>query len=154
MSHPWLASGSRTIVLLASVAWATLAGAQAGTISGTVIDARSGLPLPAVSIAVDGSTSTARSGTRGEFRLANVPGATARLRLTRIGYQATNVDARVGDATVRVTMSELAIKLDAVVISGTAGEAQRRSLGNSVGLVDVATTLALSVTPAEPISAP
>ena len=149
MSHPWLASGSRTLLLLASVAWATAAGAQAGTISGTVIDARSGLPLPAVSVAVDGSTSTARSGTRGEFRLANVPGATARLRLTRIGYQATNIDARVGDATVRVTMSELAIKLDAVVISGTAGEAQRRSLGNSVGQVDVATTLALSGPPAK-----
>ena len=150
MSYPWIALGPRTLLLLlASVAWATTAGAQAGTISGTVFDARSGLPLPAVSIAVDGSTSTARSGTRGEFRLANVPGATARLRLTRIGYQATNVDARVGDATVRVTMSELAIKLDAVVISGTAGEAQRRSLGNSVGQVDVATTLALTGPPAK-----
>src|SRR5690349_21527945 len=88
-------AGSRAprvlLLLLASLFAAPVARAQQGTISGTIVDARSGIPIPDVSVAVDGATSIARSGTRGEFRLTNIPGATARLRATRIGYQATQV---------------------------------------------------------------
>src|SRR5205823_3472533 len=86
MTQTVCAPGPRTIrvlLLLTSVTWVSTAGAQAaaqaGTIAGTTIDARSGLPLPDVTISVDGATSAARSGTRGEFRLTNVPGTTARL---------------------------------------------------------------------------
>ncbi|MGQ0648457.1 MAG: SusC/RagA family TonB-linked outer membrane protein [Gemmatimonadaceae bacterium] len=152
MTHSLFSPGFRsmlTVTLLASTVWLPDAHAQSGTISGIIIDARSGLPLPDVSIAVDGITAIARSGTRGEFRLTNLPGSNARLRVTRIGYQAANVDARVGDAAVRVEMTEMAVKLDAVVVTGTAGEAQRRTLGNAVGRVDVSTTLALSGPPAK-----
>jgi TonB-linked SusC/RagA family outer membrane protein len=123
--------------------------AQAGSVAGTIIDARSGLPLPDVTVSVDGTNSRARSGTRGEFRLVNVPGTTARLRAARIGYQAATVDARVGGPSVRIEMTELSVKLDAVVVTGTAGEAQRRTLGNAVGRVEVITSLALAGPPAK-----
>ncbi|MGQ0641764.1 MAG: SusC/RagA family TonB-linked outer membrane protein [Gemmatimonadaceae bacterium] len=136
-----------SIALLANAAWVSASHAQSGTISGTVIDAKSGLPLPDVTIAVDGSTSTARSGTRGEFRLVNVPGSTALIRAARIGYQAARVNARVGDPAVRIEMTELAIKLDAVVVTGTAGEVQTRTLGNAVGRVEVTNTLAIAGPP-------
>jgi TonB-linked SusC/RagA family outer membrane protein len=98
---------------------------------------------------VDGATSAARSGTRGEFRLSNVPGTTARLRLARIGYQPSTVDARVGDQAVRAEMTEMSVQLDAVVVTGTAGEAQTRTLGNAVGRIDVTTSLALAGPPAK-----
>jgi len=144
MKFPLLHAGrSLAAVVLACVAWVPAAHAQAGTISGTIIDAKSGLPLPDVTVSVDGSTSVARSGTRGEFRLVNVPGSTALIRAARIGYQAARVNARVGDAAVRIEMAELAIKLDAVVVTGTAGEVQTRTLGNAVGRVEVSNTLAL-----------
>ena len=141
--------GSRAILLLllTGVTCPSLAGAQAGTIGGTITNARSGLPISDGSIVVEGSTPVARSGTRGEFRLINVPGSTARLRVTRIGYQLATVDARVGDPAVRIELTELAVKLDAVVVTGTAGGAQTRALGNAVGDVDVSKTLALTGPP-------
>jgi TonB-linked SusC/RagA family outer membrane protein len=152
MTQTTFARGPRAIcvlLFLTSLTWTSTARAQAGTIAGTVIDAKSRLPLADVSIRVDGATSVARSGTRGEFRLSNLPGTTARLRLARIGYQPSTVDARVGDQAVRVEMTEMSVQLDAVVVTGTAGEAQRRTLGNAVGRVDVATSLALAGPPAK-----
>ena len=90
------------VFFLTTIAGTSIAHAQATTIAGTVVDAKSGLPLADASIAVEGSTPVARSGTRGEFRLINVPGNTARLRATRIGYQLATVDAQVGAQTVRI----------------------------------------------------
>lgn len=152
MTQTTLAPGPRTIGLLlflATFTWTSIARAQIGTIAGTIIDAKSGLAVPDASIAVEGSTPVARSGTRGEFRLSNVPGTTARLRVARIGYQLATVDARVGDDAVRVELTELAVKLDAVVVTGTAGDAQTRALGNNVGSVDVPKALALTGRPAK-----
>ena len=151
MSQIRSSPGSRAIGLLflTIVTWAAPARTQTQTIGGTIVDARSGLPIPDASITVEGSTPAARSGTRGEFLLNNVPGSTARLRITRIGYQVATIDAGVGDHTVRVPLTELAVKLDAVVVTGTAGGAQTRSLGNAVGDVDVAKTLELSGHPAK-----
>ena len=137
------------LILFASLTWTSDAGAQGSSIAGTVVDAKSGLPIADVSIAVPGTSSAARSGTRGEFRLSNVPGTTARLRLSRIGYQPASVDAQVGDVSVRVEMTQSSVKLDAVVVTGTAGDAQARTLGNAVGHLDVTTALALSGPPAK-----
>jgi TonB-linked SusC/RagA family outer membrane protein len=150
MTQPLLFGSRRTIgalLFLTSLGAASLARAQAGTVSGTIVDAKSGLPLPDVTIAVAGTQLGARSGTRGEFRLTNVPGSTARLRATRIGYQAASLDARVGGPPVRLEMAELAIKLDAVVVTGTAGEVQTRTLGNAVGRLEVKNSLAISGPP-------
>src|SRR5439155_6272811 len=152
MAHTTFARAPRAVRVLlfqTSLTWTSIAVAQAGTIAGTVIDAKSGLPIPDVSVVVPGATLAARTGSRGEFRLVNVPGATARLRFTRIGYRASTVDAQVGDAAVRVKMSEMSVQLDVVVVTGTAGEAQARTLGNAVGRLDVATTIALAGPPAK-----
>ena len=152
MAQPRLTPPFRAIglvIFITAVTWTSIAHAQATTIAGTVVDARSGLPVPDASIAVEGSTPVARSGTRGEFRLVNVPGNTARLRVARIGYQLATVDAQVGDQTVRVELTEMAVKLDAVVVTGTAGESQTRALGNAVGDVDVPKALALTGRPSK-----
>jgi TonB-linked SusC/RagA family outer membrane protein len=137
------------LLLLTTSTWTSIAHAQAATIAGTVVDAKTGLPIPDASVAVEGSTPVARSGTRGEFRLTNVPGSNARLRVARIGYQLATVDARVGDEALRVEMTEMAVKLDAVVVTGTVGASQTRALGNSVGGVDVPKALALTGRPAK-----
>ncbi|MBP9106136.1 MAG: TonB-dependent receptor plug domain-containing protein, partial [Gemmatimonadaceae bacterium] len=122
---------------------------QGGVIAGTVVDAKSGLPLPDAQVIVVGTTGGVRSGTRGDFRLTNVSGTSVRLRVTRIGYQVMATDARVGETNLRIELAELAVKLDAVVVTGTAGEAQRRTLGNAVGRVDVASNLRVTGPPAK-----
>ena len=145
------ASIVRLLLLLVAIAWPVHLQPQGGggMLAGTVVDAKSGLPIADVTVVADGMAGGVRTGTRGEFRLVNVPGTTARLRVTRIGYQAVTHDATVGDQNLRIGMTESTVKLDAVVVTGTAGEAQRRTLGNAVGLVDVGTKLVLQGTPAK-----
>lgn len=141
----WLGMAGIALVAAGMPLWAQ----QGGTIAGTVVDARSGLALPDAQVTVVGAEGAVRSGTRGDFRLVNVSGTTVRLRASRLGYQMVTVEARVGDLAVRLEMTELAVKLDAMVVTGTAGEAQSRSLGNAVGRVDVATNLRVAGPPAK-----
>src|SRR5262249_39306484 len=94
---------------------------------------------------VEGTQNGARTGVRGDFRIANLtgancrtgPGQCARLRVTRIGYQASVVEAPIGGAPVRVELAELVVKLDELVVTGTARGHQKRTLGNAVGRVGV-----------------
>ena len=141
---------ARTLGGAVLMAWGGAVQAQqGGVIAGTVVDAKSGLPLPDAQVIVVGTTGGVRSGTRGDFRLTNVSGTSVRLRVTRIGYQVMATDARVGETNLRIELAELAVKLDAVVVTGTAGEAQRRTLGNAVGRVDVASNLRVTGPPAK-----
>src|SRR2546427_3752123 len=62
---------------------AQVAAAQAGTVSGTVVDAKTGRPLAEAVLVVEGSPSLgARTSGRGDFRLTGVPGQSSRIRVT------------------------------------------------------------------------
>jgi TonB-linked SusC/RagA family outer membrane protein len=109
--------------------------AQAGAVTGTVVDSKTGRPIAEASVGVESSPTRVRTNVRGEFRVEGVSG-TVRLAVSRIGYQPQTVSATVGTA-VRVALEEQAIKLDELVVTGTAGEQTKRSLGNAVGKVAV-----------------
>ncbi|MEO8448889.1 MAG: TonB-dependent receptor [Gemmatimonadota bacterium] len=131
----------RTVLSLAAFgAVSTAAHAQGGTVSGTVTDAKSGRPLADALVRADGTTSTVRTNNRGQFTLTGLSGTTANLIATRIGYQPISRSATVGATDVAIGMTEAALRLDELVVTGQAGETQKRALGNSVGQVDVAST--------------
>jgi TonB-linked SusC/RagA family outer membrane protein len=109
---------------------------QPGVLSGTVIDSKSQRPLAEATVAAEGTEISALTGARGEFRLTGLTGSTARLRITRIGYQMVTVEAPVGGAPLVVRLTELVVKLDELVVTGTAGEVQKRSLGTTVARID------------------
>jgi len=124
----------------ARVVWA-----QAGTVSGTVVDAKTQRPLAEAVVVAEGAAGVgARTSSRGEFRLTGLTGATARIRITRIGYQPLSQEVPVGKGPVRIELSEFIVKLDELVVTGTAGEQARRTLGNDVGRVDVANTVQIA----------
>jgi hypothetical protein len=139
---PLLSGGEALFALLAGRP--VPAQAQAGTVSGTVLDSKTGRPLPDATIVVEGTQSGARTGTRGDFRIANLTGTSIRLRATRVGYQPATVEATVGGPAVRIALVELVVKLDEIIVTGTAGEAQKRTLGNAVGRVDVSNTIQIA----------
>ncbi|MBL8986773.1 MAG: TonB-dependent receptor [Gemmatimonadetes bacterium] len=103
--------------------------------TGTVVDAKTSRPLTDAIVSV-GSTQS-RTNVRGEFRLDGQSG-TVSVRVTRVGYQPRTVEATAGGAPVRVELTELVVKLDELVVTGTVGEAQQRSIGNAIGRVNVA----------------
>lgn len=137
------------MALTALAVTAVTSAAQTASVAGTVVDSKSGRPLPDATVRVDGTELSSRSGTRGEFRINGVAGGTVRLRINRIGYQAMTLQANSGDVAIRIAMAELVVKLDELVVTGTAGEQAKRTLGNSVGQVNVSGTLAISGRPAK-----
>ncbi|HEX6050662.1 MAG TPA: TonB-dependent receptor, partial [Gemmatimonadaceae bacterium] len=112
-------------------------GAQEGVVAGTVHAEGSARPLAGAQVTVQGQTGKgALVDASGRFRISGVTGTQVVLDVRMIGYRATSVAARVGATDVRVVMSERAVELDQVVVTGTAGNQQQRAIGNSVARVD------------------
>lgn len=118
--------------------------AQAGTITGTISDSKTGRPVVSATIRVEGSPVSTTSDTRGQFVLRGLTGSTARLAVARVGFQARSIEVPVGGEPVRINLEELAIKLDELVVTGNPGEATSRSLGNSIAKVSVAANVEIA----------
>lgn len=118
--------------------------AQNGTVVGRVTDAATTSPIAAVQIVVEGTTLGGTSGTDGRYRLVNVPAGPHVLVARRIGYtalrQAVTVTAN-GEVTVNLAITQSAIALDQVVVTGTAGAQEKRAIGNAVATINAADEL-------------
>jgi TonB-linked SusC/RagA family outer membrane protein len=125
----------------------TVAGVAAQEVAGTVVEARTGKLLDGVRVTVEGTGAFARTDSRGRFRLANVSGTGITLSAARIGYRPRTVQARVGDAAVRIELTEQAINLGEIVVTGTAGGQEKRTIGNSVTTVRAADMQELAPAP-------
>ena len=117
---------------------------QSGTITGTVVEARSGRLLVDAVVRVEGTAARTATNARGQFTLTGLTGSTAQIAVQLLGFQPRTQPVPVGGAPVRIELTELAVKLDELVVTGTVGEATTRSLGNTIGKVDVANTVVIA----------
>lgn len=121
-------------------------GAQTGTIVGRVTDSRS-MPLALTALEVEGTRFGATVGADGRYRITNVPTGVHSVVARRIGYvvvrQPVTVTAN-GEVTADFALEVAAVALDQVVVTGTAGGEQRRSISNAVSTIDANTELAKS----------
>jgi TonB-dependent SusC/RagA subfamily outer membrane receptor len=108
-----------------------------GPIAGVVLGSRSE-PISGARVIVVGTTNRTETDASGRFRFASLPGTTVTLEVTRIGYRRVTQPVTVGDVSVQITLSEAALNLDAVVVTGTAGAESKRSIGNAVASVSAA----------------
>src|SRR6185503_19703544 len=77
----------------------------------------------------------------GHYTIVNVPPKDYRLRAQRIGYKLMEFPITVtggGTVTHNFVMQTQVLSLDQVVITGTAGAARQREVGNSIATVDMA----------------
>ena len=118
-----------------------LAAQVTGTIRGRVTDAGTGRPVGSASVIVTGTRIGAVTNDNGDYVLAAVPVGSQELTARRIGYgrvsRAVSVLAGAqvsADFDLRITASTL----DAVVVTGTGGAVEKRTLGNSITQLDVA----------------
>jgi TonB-linked SusC/RagA family outer membrane protein len=130
-----------TLILLASALLSQRAAAQ-WAIAGTVVAAGSQEPLAGAMVTIAGTPLRTTSDDQGRFRFPAVSGTTVTIEARRIGYSVARITARVGEENVRVTLSPSATSLDAVVVTGTPGAAQRREIGNAVGQINAAEVVA------------
>jgi TonB-linked SusC/RagA family outer membrane protein len=125
-----------------------VARAQSGSVSGTVVAGGTQRPLGGVQIGVDGSPGRgATTDGSGRFTITGLTGPTAVLTVRFIGYRPVADTVRVGATDVRIALAERVLELDQMVVTGTAGGAEKRALGTSVSTVNVANVMAQSSVP-------
>lgn len=112
-----------------------------GSVAGRVSDSATRRALASAQVFIPGTTRGALTDQNGEFVLVNVsPGAaTLRVRIVGYGDQEVEVIVSAGE-TVRTDfqLSQTAISLDEIVVTGTPGGATRRSLGNAISTINAA----------------
>jgi TonB-dependent SusC/RagA subfamily outer membrane receptor len=134
-------TGSRVALALGLVLLAApIARAQTGTVLGTVTDRGTGQPIEAARAQVIGTSIAAASDTRGAFVLRGIRPGSYTVRVSRIGFrpEVSSVTLAGGDsARVAVTLTQSAVELDQVVVTGTGGAVEKRKIGSSMGVVDM-----------------
>ena len=116
-------------------------GAQQGsTVTGRVLDPGTGTPIPAVQVFISALDLGSLTQQNGRYLLQNVPAGTHTLGAARIGYRTAEVQITVGGGQTveqNFAMTEEALQLDEIIVTGTPGGMQRRAIGNTVASVDV-----------------
>jgi TonB-linked SusC/RagA family outer membrane protein len=141
---PNLRVRGRLIVLSVPILLARAPGAawaQTGTVAGQVSSERAGAPIAAAQVTIAELNVSTLTGADGSFTLTGVRPGRYDLRVARIGYRVTTVPVEVlADETARASlrMTEAPLELDEVVVTGTAGQARLREVGNSIDQIRTA----------------
>jgi TonB-linked SusC/RagA family outer membrane protein len=138
-SGRWLASA--LAVALVSLAMPVGAQAQTGTVTGQVVHAETGAPLANAQVVIVGTTRGTLTDSDGNYRITGVRAGSREVRAQLIGYRAvTQAVEVVADqvASADFRLAETAVALDELVVTGVAGETQRRAIGNVVDRLDAA----------------
>ncbi len=143
----------RTMRTLTVAAFAVLVGwvpaqAQTGTVTGSVRDGTNGQPIAGSQVSIPALNIGALANNVGRFLLLNVPAGTHSVQFQYIGYGTETMEVTVtagGTATADARLRSEAISLDGVIVTGTAGAARRREIGNSVTQINEATIEAAPV---------
>ncbi|MEM7414359.1 MAG: von Willebrand factor type A domain-containing protein [Gemmatimonadota bacterium] len=106
-------------------------------VSGLVTDAVTGRPLVGAQVSTVGQSFGSLTGSDGRFLLMvddGLVGAELTIEVYQIGYGAARKTVRVTDSgsTLDFALQPTAIALEGVVVTGTAGQARRRAIGNTV----------------------
>ena len=136
---------ARTWRRIACVSWAfvfmlapAIAFAQSGVIIGRVTDARLGEPLPGAAVEIEGTRLVSVTDAEGRYRIADVPAGARFILVRHIGFglvrHAGTVPAS-GQVTADIPLETSAIALDEIVVTGAAGGARLRTIGNAVSTI-------------------
>jgi TonB-dependent starch-binding outer membrane protein SusC len=139
-------AGLLLAVLMGLAPFGLAAQAQVGRVQGKISDAANGAPISDVQVIVTGSAlingnTGGLSRATGAFVIINVPAGTYELKAEKIGYatftkQITVAAGGIVDETI--TLSQAALGLDEIIVTGTAGAAKRREVGNQVATISPA----------------
>ncbi|MCC6770387.1 MAG: SusC/RagA family TonB-linked outer membrane protein [Gemmatimonadaceae bacterium] len=112
--------------------------AQTGTIAGKVTDVATNLPLSDVRVTIPGTALVTLSNSTGDYRLVNVSPGRVTLAIFRLGYRATRDTVRVDAGqtlTHDVKLSASLVTLSELVVTGTAGNQERRAQSAQVASI-------------------
>ncbi|MCW9707583.1 SusC/RagA family TonB-linked outer membrane protein [Fodinibius salsisoli] len=111
---------------------------QAGTITGTVTDARSGEPLPGANVFIEATGQGASTNVNGKFEITGVEAGTYNITVSFIGYERyeNTVEVEDGQATeLTISLESSDLGLDEVIVTGYSTQTKREFSG-SISTVD------------------
>src|SRR5687767_3198703 len=130
------------LMLTAGLATDVIGQQNTDRITGIVLDSLSRAPLAGVQVYLERSSLGAMTRQNGRYTITNVPPGTYQLRAERIGMTLALLPITMtAGATVEANfaLEVKALGLDEIVVTGTAGAARRREIGNTVTQINVAT---------------
>jgi TonB-dependent SusC/RagA subfamily outer membrane receptor len=113
---------------------------QSGGIIGRIVDAPSGQPLVAVQVQLAEANIGATTGTSGRYLIQDAVAGQHTILLNRLGYAtvAREVTVRAGETVIAdFEMHASPLALDEIVVTGTAGQARRREVGNAIAQINL-----------------
>ena len=128
-------------VFIGAVPLDAIAAQSLGTIRGRVTEGGSQRPVADVQVTVVGTALGGLTTQNGEYTITNVPTGQQTLRFRRLGFTALErpVTVNLGTtARLDATLAQSATQLEQLVVTGTAGAAERKTVGNSITQLDVA----------------
>lgn len=137
----WAVTALGAFVMAFGLSIQGLSAQDVGRIVGTVTSARSAAPLSEVQVYLSSTGQGTLTGANGRFVITNVAPGTYELTAQRIGLATVTQQVTVAagqDVAVTFAMSEEALGLDELVVTGTAGAARRREVGNVINQINVA----------------
>jgi TonB-linked SusC/RagA family outer membrane protein len=132
---------SLALGLLAMLVFAVPGQAQTGQIAGKVIETGTGKPLVGAQVFIPNTGLGVLTAQNGSYLLLNVPVGPTTVRVTMIGYAASDDKVTVtAGSTVAAdfTMHQSAVQMNEIVVTGVGVATERRKLGNTVASVDIA----------------
>lgn len=131
-------SGLLAVALLcgtASTGWA-----QGATLEGTVTDAASGAPIADARVTIKDTRLQGSTNVRGFYRITGLTAGTVTLQVRRIGYRTLETTVTLSEGqqiTSDHALTASVVLLEEVVVTGTAGEQQRRAQAATVSDINV-----------------
>ena len=139
-NHSQGPGGKASLLLaLALVITASPGVLSAQSVSGTVRDQGTGDPVAAAQVFIEGLNLGALTQSNGTYTLADVPAGTHTLSVQFLGYRSESVSVTVAagqNVVQNFFLSQQALQLDELVVTGTAAASRVREIGNSVAVLD------------------
>lgn len=126
-----------TLVLVAGPAVAQ----QSGTITGAVTNSATMETVNGAQISIEGTGIGTITGSGGRYLLPNVPAGEVTVVVQMIGHsrETGTVQVTAGETVILdFEISQQAVALNELVVTGTAGATEKRTLGNSIATIDAA----------------
>jgi len=115
---------------------------QEAVITGTVVEARSGNPVSGAQVVVVGTRNGTLTNEDGHFRLRNLTSQTVELEVIMMGFRTHRESVRAGASGVIIELTQTAIDLEEIVVTGTAGNQARGAQPAVVSRIEVAEVVA------------
>ena len=126
------------VLLTLAVLAPTVVAAQAGTVTGQVVDGTTQQPLNGANVVVVGTQLGTLTSSDGRFQIANVPAGAHQLRASVIGYAPSEVSVTIsagGAATANFALEPQAVMLEELVAVGY-GTQRREAITGSISTVN------------------